>query len=363
MALKNQREQLMHTMIGQITIMAMVAIVIWIYVIPDYISLSASVVETNTIIEKFKQTTDNGIPYPELSTILQATKWKEELLAIMQSTPKETQDVMLKVWSESYMSWLNSAIGASSSDKKKLAIKKARLNSILPTLNPISNNLMEETVSMRKYISFIEENILKQFGIESTASLGIQNIRYGKRGTMMPEVLGSFDTEIAFVSTNLGISKMIDYVNTLGHYDLLLETGATSTGSTGIMSNPLAMIDSLSLQTTLDLNKPNDENTGRMVIRFYIRGSSITDIAYLGETIKSRKEAFKKKIDAAILKCNTDITCSGKKNLELLNRKYSEFVRATSQNTNRAGTEMIYILSSELNSIVSLEKEMTGLTK
>jgi hypothetical protein len=74
MALKNQREQLMHTMIGQITIMAMVAIVIWIYVIPDYISLSASVVETNTIIEKFKQTTDNGIPYPELSTILQATK-------------------------------------------------------------------------------------------------------------------------------------------------------------------------------------------------------------------------------------------------------------------------------------------------
>jgi hypothetical protein len=233
------------------------------------------------------------------------------------------------------MTWLDSAIGASSSDKKKLAIKKARLNSILPTLNPISNNLMEETVSMRKYISFIEENILKQFGIESNAALGIQNIKYGKRGTIMPETLGSFDTEIAFVSTNLGISKMIEYVNTLGHYDLLLDTGATSTGPTGIMSNPLAMIDSLSLQKTLDLSKPNDENTGRMVIRFYIRGSSITDIAYLTETIKSRKEALKKKIDAAILKCSTDITCSGKKNLDLLNRKYSEFLRATSQGATR----------------------------
>lgn len=58
----------------------------------------------------------------------------------------------------------------------------------------------------------------------------------------MPEVVGSFDTDISFVSTNLGISKMIDYVNTLGHYDLLIDTGATSTGSTGIMSNPLAMI-------------------------------------------------------------------------------------------------------------------------
>ena len=363
MAIKNQREQLMQSMIGQITTITMVGVMVWLYVIPDYDTLSASIENTNSIVEKFKKTTQDGIPYPELSTILWSTKWKEELLAIMQTTPKETQDVMVKVWSEPYMTWLDGAIGASSTDKKKLAIKKSRLNSILPTLNPVSNNLMEETVSMRKYISFIEENILKQFDIESTAALGIQGITYGKKGNTMPDTLGSFDTEIAFTSTNSGISKMIDYVNHLGHYDLLLDTGATSTGSTGIMSNPLAMINSLSLQDTLDLNKPNDANNGRMVIRFYIRGSSITDITYLSESIKSRKEALKKKIDAAVLTCSKDPTCSGKKSLDLLNRKYTEFIRATSQNANRAWTEMIYILSSELNSILSLEKEMTSLTK
>jgi hypothetical protein len=100
-----------------------------------------------------------------------------------------------------------------------------------------------------------------------------------------------------------------------------------------------------------------------MTIRFYIRWSSIVDIAYLSETIKSRKASLKKKIEIAIIKCSTDITCSGRKSLELLNRKYSEFVRATSQNINRSGTEMIYILSSELNSITALEKEMLSLTK
>ncbi len=363
MALKNQREQLMHTMIGQITIMAMVIIITWIYVIPEYTTLAQSIVDTNAVVEKYNITAKDGIAYPELSSILQATKWKEELLAIIQSAPKETQDVILKVGSEPYMSWLDGAIGASSTDKKKLAIKKARLNSILPTLNPVSNNLAEETVSMRRYISFVEENIIKQFGIESNVALGIQNIKYGKRGSSMPESLGSFDTEMAFVSTNIGISKLIDYVNTLGHYEILLDTGVTSTGSTGIMSNPLAMIDSLSLQTTLDLSKPNEENAGRMVIRFYIRGSSSVDVAYLSETIKSRKEALKKKIDAAILKCSTDITCSGKKNLDLLDRKYNEFVRATSQSVNRTGTEMIYILSADLNSVIALEKEMMSLTK
>jgi hypothetical protein len=61
-------------MMGQLTIIAMVGIVIWMYAIPDYNILSASVLDTNTAIAKFNATTKDGIPYPELSTILSATK-------------------------------------------------------------------------------------------------------------------------------------------------------------------------------------------------------------------------------------------------------------------------------------------------
>lgn len=74
MALKNQREQLMHTMIGQITIMAMVIIITWIYVIPEYTTLAQSIVDTNAVVEKYNITAKDGIAYPELSSILQATK-------------------------------------------------------------------------------------------------------------------------------------------------------------------------------------------------------------------------------------------------------------------------------------------------
>ena len=59
----------------------------------------------------------------------------------------------------------------------------------------------------------------------------------------MPETIGSFDVEISFKSTNIGISNMIDYVNNLGHHDLLDHTGSTATGDIAIMSNPLAMIE------------------------------------------------------------------------------------------------------------------------
>jgi hypothetical protein len=52
----------------------MIILATWMYVLPDYIVLSKSAVDANNTIVKFNETTANGIPYPELSTILAATK-------------------------------------------------------------------------------------------------------------------------------------------------------------------------------------------------------------------------------------------------------------------------------------------------
>ncbi len=363
MATKNQREQLFHTIIWQITTIVFVLVVWWVYIVPQYEILSASISSTNTVIEKYTQTSSKGIPYSELDTVLKWSKWKEELLAIIQSAPKETQKVIEKIGWDPYLVWLTAAISASNTDKEKLTLKKSRLNSILPTLNPMSNNIVEDTVSLRKYITFVENSILRQFGIESNVALGIQNIKYGKKGSAMPEVIGSFDTEITFTSTNEKIARMIDYINKLGHYEVLMDTGSTSTGGTpAIMSNPLVMIDALSLQTTLDPTKSDEANGGRIVLRFYIRGSSPTDITFLTEAIKKRKEELNKKITTSIGACSNEVTCSGKKALDLFDRKYREFSRATSQNKMKQGTEMIYDLSAQLDSLAALEKEYKNIT-
>ena len=61
---------------------------------------------------------------------------------------------------------------------------------------------------MKKYITFVEENIIKKFDIETSASLSLQNITYGKKGTTMPEIVGSFDNEISFKSTNNNIIRI-----------------------------------------------------------------------------------------------------------------------------------------------------------
>jgi hypothetical protein len=364
MSTKNQREQLMHTAIGQVAIIVVVLAGTWMYTIPLYTSLSASVTLTNEAIEKFTQTSQNGIPYKEIDVLLKKNKWQEELLWIIQSAPIETQNAIKKIGGDTYLNWLKQAIESNTSkdEKLNLVLKKARLNSILPTLNPISNNINEETVSMKKYITFVEENILKKFQLDSTASLSIQGIRYGKKWWIMPDVVGSFDNEISFKATNENIIKMINYVNLLGHPEILTDTGIINGWTPTIMSNPLAMIDSFSLENILDTTKPNEENSGRMTLRFYIRGSSINDVAFLGSTIASRKSILAKKIETTLTKCLAEVTCPKKKDLQGLSRKYTEFNRSSISKKVTQWTELVYSLSSELDSIKALEDEYNKLT-
>lgn len=363
MSTKNQREQLMHTAIGQFTLIVGVVIGSWLYTMPLYSELSTSVTETNQVIVDYKNLANNGIEYKLIEGLLRSSKWKEELIGIIQSAPLETQAVTKKVWWDPYLTWLINEIGKSQEDKEKLAIKKWRLNSILPTLNPISNNINEDTVSLKKYITFVEENIIKKFNLDSTAALSIQNIKYGTKGGAMPETVGSFDNDISFKTTNGNIAKLIEYVNNLGRPDILVDTGSTIIGwEPTIMSNPLAMINSFSLESPLDLTKPNDENTGRMTIRFYVRGSSMNDVAFLTSTIATRKTALSKKIELALSKCNSEITCPRQKELQLLSKKYAEFVKGNTIKKQAQGIALIYALSSELNSVASLEEELRKLT-
>jgi hypothetical protein len=44
----------------------------------------------------------------------------------------------------------------SGDDKNKLIQAKQKLNSILPTLSPISNNFDEENITLKEYVKYIE---------------------------------------------------------------------------------------------------------------------------------------------------------------------------------------------------------------
>jgi hypothetical protein len=53
----------------------------------------------------------------------------------------------------------------------------------------------------------------------------------------------------------------------------------------------------------------------------------MNDVAFLTSTIATRKTALNKKIELALSKCSSEITCPRQKELQLLSKKYTEFVK------------------------------------
>lgn len=156
---------------------------------------------------------------------------------------------------------------------------------------------------------------------------------------------------------------MIDYLNNLGHPEILSDTGTTTpVNLPEIMSNPIVVVDALSLRTMLDPAKPTEENGGRITLRFYVRGSSATDMDYLAGTLASHIAKLKTRIDMNLKECSADITCTKLKDLQKISYKYNEFIRGTQTENLSTGVEKMYRLSAKLNSINSIEKELSNLT-
>lgn len=69
----------------------------------------------------------------------------------------------------------------SADDKKRLTQAKQKINSILPTMSPISNSVDEDYVTLKEYIKFIESKFLSAFDIQSNIVLGIQGVSYATK--------------------------------------------------------------------------------------------------------------------------------------------------------------------------------------
>lgn len=356
----SQKEHLTYTAIGQVLIIIGAIVVMYNYVLPGFATITSNLDAANTAIRVFDETEKNGLSFEKLSSTLSSMKGKEELIGIINAaSPEEVRKVIKKEGAEKYVTWLRQAISGSDEDRKKLIVIKQRINSILPTLSPMSSSIDEDNITLKQYVRFIEGKILKEFNFDSNIVLGLQGITYGD-GKDIPKTIGTFEVSLDFDSTNINILKFITYVNNSGNGDILNETGVTTTEDMlGVMSNPLITMESISLTDFLDLTKPNAKNSGRVSIRFYVRGSSEKDILYLVENVKTRKNLLKKKIDEAVTQCEANSTlCGNLDTLQSFQLKCSEFLRSTESTTSaRNSSATIEKLSQQVTSLRSLEKE------
>lgn len=360
----SQKEHLTYTLVWQVITLIAVWIITWQYIIPGFAKIDENLTKAEKAVTSFGEATEKWYEYGRLSAILTEMWNKDELLKIIQATPNETKIAIQKEWNWDYLSWVKNAINASEEDKKKLVQAKKKINSILPTMSPISANIDEENITLKQYIKFIEWRLIKNFNLDSNISLWIQWLSYGNPSNWVPSSIGMFDLRFDFKAPNEDIKRFIDFINDSWNSDILSQSWLlTEDQIPEIMSNPLITMEWFSLQDTLDVkNNPTKLNSGRASIRFYVRWASKDDVNYLKENLKSRKEEFQKRVDNAVSECRkNEVLCSQLDKLTAFQIKFNEFLRWVGWDgwTNIWWTWIndIYLLSQQVISLRTLEAE------
>lgn len=360
----SQREHLTYTLIWQTVTIFAVGIIVWQYIIPGFATINTNLIDANNKVGSYLEANETWYDYARVSAILTELWNKEELLKIVQATPEETRKALQKVWNSDYLIWIKNAINASDEDKKKLIQSKKKINSILPTMSPISANIDEENITLKQYIKFIEWRILLKYGLDSNIALGIQSLTYWNPGNKTPSNIWMFDFRLDFKASNENIKDFIDFINESWNTDILTSSWLlTEDQIPEIMSNPLITMESLSLQDTLDMSNPKKLNSGRTTIRFYVRWASKDDVTYLRENLRSRKAELGKRVDIAVNDCQKNVVlCSQLSRLTDFQKKYTEFLRGVWGEWIEWGGSIndIYALSQQVNSLRSLEAEFTS---
>lgn len=174
----SQKEHLTYSLILQVVVLLAIGIFTWYYILPGITKIGETQASAQNAVDSFNTMKDRGFSFEELGKELSKLKGKEELIKIIQAVPNDTKQVIVKSGTSDYLTWLNTAIANSDEDKAKLVQAKQKINSILPTMSPISDSIDEDYITLKEYIRFIETQFLSNFDMKSNVVLGIQGVQY-----------------------------------------------------------------------------------------------------------------------------------------------------------------------------------------
>ncbi len=330
------KERLTYALIGQIFIITLSSLALIFYIVPKWKEINTKVEETNASIANYETTKKNGLPTKKIKSIIVKDQTKKELFSLIQKNEKAVAKVIKKGKTQkSYIDWINDSLNNSNEDRKKIQIIKAKMNSIVPTLSPITSTIEETQVSLKNYVDFIENKLLTNFKIKSTSPLSIDKITYAKDTAKSPMGnIGYLDFNLQFEGNNEHIYKFLDYIHTLGNTEILTQTGVTFDTIDqvpAVMTNPLVTIESLTLNDEIDIDTKKDKlNAGVIILRFYVRGSAPSDANFLAKKVESKKKELSEALEKAKKVCEKQkeqCEKSKKTRLKEFETKYNEFLR------------------------------------
>ncbi len=359
------QEQLKYTVGLQVGLTVLAVIFTMLYTLPKMEATSLQIEAANQAITAHDEILNNGISYDALPSVIANMENTVELSELVTKNGEKIIPFLVKTDpSKTYSDWLTDVMNTSEDDRIRIMDAQSKINSIIPTLSPLSRNQTIKSVTLRDYVTFVEKILLSNNGITSFSPIGISGVTYQETeegGLAHP--VGVFTTDIELETNNANIIKLLNLVSSLGDPSVLSEKDISS-NPPAIMSNPLVTIESLNLEKVPDSDNPSIKNTGNIVLNFYVRGSSSTDRDYLIEAFNKRKNALAREIGVKIEECKANSSCVSLDALQNVQKKFLQFddslakiLQEQSENT----IEVTYIIAQQISLLQSLRSEFENI--
>jgi len=196
-------------------------IYIYVYIIPQYDTINATVTQVNTTINNASSLKSDGVNKDSFTELLNKSGKKKEIPDVIFTDPTKLNEVLKKPTGikKDYLDWLLDETTKMSIIDKEITEINSVLGNIIPVFVNSSNRSIDDSidnqVTLASFITYIEKDILGKYSLTSYAPIGISNITFPEKSNTSVNI-GSFKITLDFKGRNSNILALIDAVQKSG---------------------------------------------------------------------------------------------------------------------------------------------------
>lgn len=279
----------------------------WLYLFDQYTILfqeGASVTQTHDNLLKVKK---DGLDAENLRTVLDGIIKNTATVSAYYKDMGKLKDAIKKPEGVTlgYDEWLLSEAGKKTQLDDAIKHNNDVIGNIIPIfsqkdITALDSSSVNNLITFKTFIDYIEKNLLQKYQIESYSSLGLGSIEFDKDKSKIASEIGSFKVTLQIKGTNGNIKAFLNAIQSSGK--LMIQDGKLvspvaiqNNGKFSGLSNLLMTIDSLKLTKALGASDA-EENDGSVDIRFYVRSLGLQELIVLRSRLMSKYTEVMKNI-------------------------------------------------------------------
>lgn len=315
---KKRKEQLTRSMVLNGFVVTVCLVLGMTFILPQYEEIELQVNQANALITSINTHKNDGMTVGEFTTALasagKAAKNpifadKEKVAEAMAKDPKHTG---------TYYEWLNQEVGKESLGRydQMIAAKREIIGNVIPTFTETlpggDADFDKDRITMASFIKHVEENIFKQFKVNTYGQLGIDKVNFDNSKNSIVNI-GTFKVDFQIEGQNYQLLKLIQYIQDSGKVKVengkLVSLAPISKNkkdpSLSELNNLLMTIENLEAESSFE--DPELKNRVNLSLSFYVKGRTYASLIEIRSMVSKKVSTLKSEIESLAK------SCSGKK--------------------------------------------------